>query len=131
MELDIRTGAVIFDIGGVLSFAPRIRDFEVFERWERAAGLKQGDIELRASVAWEAGRLGGISEKEFRHRLGRSLGWETAQVTAFMDDFWTEYRGTANSELIAYMTDLRARCKVALLSNSFVGAREQQADLCE
>jgi len=126
---DRRTRACIFDIGGVLSFAPRITDFEVFSRWEQATGLEHGEITRRAQAAWQAGRTGGISEEQFQRQLGENLSWSAQQVKAFMDDFWKEYRGAPNTELIAYLAGLRPRCRTALLSNSFAGARERQQEL--
>jgi putative hydrolase of the HAD superfamily len=54
-----------------------------------------------------------------------------------MEDMWTEYVGTLNTELVDYFTLLRPRYTTAMLSNSFVGAREreQQAhgleDMCD
>lgn len=126
---DRRARACIFDIGGVLTFAPRITDFEVFSRWEQAVGLGHGEITRRAQAAWEAGRKGDISEAQFHSQLGESLGWSAEQVEAFMGDFWAEYKGRPNTELIVYLAGLRQRCRTALLSNSFVGARERQQEL--
>jgi epoxide hydrolase-like predicted phosphatase len=48
-----------------------------------------------------------------------------------------EYLGTPNTELIAYFASLRPRYQTAILSNSFVGAREREhaayafGDLCD
>jgi epoxide hydrolase-like predicted phosphatase len=123
--------AVVFDIGGVLNIAPRISDFLVFRHWEDKLGLDPGQITHRARSAWESGRTGTITEEEFHSRLSQSLGWDDLQTRAFMADFWREYRGTPNAELIQYFTSLRPRCRTALLSNSFVGAREEQQDLSE
>lgn len=41
-------------------------------------------------------------------------------------DMWDEYLGTANTELTDYLAGLRPRYRTALLSNSFVGARERE-----
>jgi HAD superfamily hydrolase (TIGR01509 family) len=46
-----------------------------------------------------------------------------------MQDFWAEYKGTPNTGLIEYLAGLRQRCRTALLSNSFVGARERQQEV--
>jgi putative hydrolase of the HAD superfamily len=54
-----------------------------------------------------------------------------------MADLWAEYLGTLNAELAAYFAGLRPRYKTAILSNSFVGAREKEqarygfGDLCD
>jgi putative hydrolase of the HAD superfamily len=42
-------------------------------------------------------------------------------------DMWAQYLGTANQELIAYARSLRPRFRTAILSASFVGAREREA----
>jgi epoxide hydrolase-like predicted phosphatase len=123
--------AVVFDIGGVLTIAPRISDFRVFQRWETELGLEPGQIISRAHCAWESGRNGTITEDEFHRSLGESLVWDDEQVRAFMRDFWAEYRGTPNAELARYFANLRPSYRTALLSNSFVGAREKQQDLSE
>jgi epoxide hydrolase-like predicted phosphatase len=123
--------AIVFDIGGVLTIAPRISDFGVFDSWEEKLGLEPGQISLRAGSAWEGGRIGSISEKEVHRRLGKSLGWSDAQVTAFMVDFWKEYLGAPNTELAEYFRGLRPRYRTAILSNSFVGARERQREFSE
>jgi putative hydrolase of the HAD superfamily len=41
-----------------------------------------------------------------------------------MADLWDEYLGAPNVELIEYVRRLRSRCRLGILSNSFVGARE-------
>lgn len=46
-----------------------------------------------------------------------------------MADLWTEYLGTPNEELIAYVRGLRGNCRLGILSNSFVGARERESAL--
>ena len=43
-----------------------------------------------------------------------------------MSDIWREYLGTANTQLIGYVRQLRPRCRTGILSNSFVGARERE-----
>jgi putative hydrolase of the HAD superfamily len=54
-----------------------------------------------------------------------------------MEDMWAEYLGTLNRELADYFSALRPRYKTAILSNSFVGAREREReahrfeDLCD
>lgn len=43
-----------------------------------------------------------------------------------MQDIWTEYLGTLNTELYEYCRNLRPKYRTAILSNSFVGAREKE-----
>jgi epoxide hydrolase-like predicted phosphatase len=54
------------------------------------------------------------------------LGLDEPQLEAFMADLWREYLGTANTELIEYVRQLRPRYRTGILSNSFVGARERE-----
>ncbi len=117
--------AVVFDIGGVLEITP---DQGVRARWEARLGLVQGGIDGRVGDVWRDGSLGRHSEAEVRQSLGALLGMDQAQVDAFMCDLWDEYLGTLNAELAAYVAGLRQRYRTALLSNSFVGAREREQE---
>jgi epoxide hydrolase-like predicted phosphatase len=117
--------AVVFDIGGVLEDAPPTG---VAERWEAALGLRPGELNERLGGVWEAGAIGAISEGEVHRSIGRLLGLDEAQASAFVQDIWTEYLGTLNAELAGYFSSLRPRYRTAMLSNSFVGAREREQE---
>ena len=117
--------AVVFDIGGVLEDAPPTG---VAERWEAALGLRPGELNERLGGVWEVGAIGAISEGEVHRSIGRLLGLDEAQVSAFVQDIWTEYLGTLNAELAGYFSSLRPRYRTAMLSNSFVGAREREQE---
>lgn len=126
--------AVVFDIGGVLEITPRTG---WATRWEALLDLVPGGLAERMGEVWRAGSIGEITEAEVERRTAEILGFEQPQLRAFMDDLWAEYLGTPNTELIAYFAGLRDRCKTAILSNSFVGAREREqaayrfGDLCD
>ena len=45
-----------------------------------------------------------------------------------MNDIWTEYLGELNVKLYDYFKNLRPKYKTAILSNSFIGAREKEQD---
>jgi epoxide hydrolase-like predicted phosphatase len=120
---DMPIRAVVFDIGGVLEDAPPIG---VAEQWEAALGLRPGELKERLGGVWEAGAIGAISEAEVRGSIGRLLRLDEARVHAFMEDIWTEYLGALNTELMGYFRGLRPRYRTAMLSNSFVGARERE-----
>ena len=49
-----------------------------------------------------------------------------ADFDAYMTAFWDIYMGNPNEELIAYVRGLRPRYRTAILTNSFVGAREHE-----
>lgn len=125
------SACVILDIGGVLEITP---DTGWVPRWERRLGLSPGTVHARMRDVWHAGGLGHISEDEVRREAAARLHLDGAQVDAFMSDLWDEYLGSPNEELIAYVRGLRRLrglreqpCRLGILSNSFVGAREREA----
>ena len=117
--------AVVFDIGGVLEDAPPTG---IAEEWEGRLALRPGELNERLGGVWEAGAIGTVSEAEVAASIGRLLGLDEARVDAFMHDIWAEYLGTLNAELAGYFGGLRPRYRTALLSNSFVGAREREQE---
>lgn len=126
--------AIVFDIGGVLEVTPPT-GWET--SWERHLNLQPGAIHQRLSDVWHAGSIGTMSEAEVEQSVGTRLGLDQAQIRMFMADLWTEYLGTLNAELATYFASLRPRYQTAILSNSFVGAREQEqeryhfGDMCD
>jgi putative hydrolase of the HAD superfamily len=118
--------AVVFDIGDVLEITPRIG---VTEKWEQKLLLEAGGMSKRLGDVWRAGSIGLISEAEVHQRIGEILGIDESLVNAFMDDIWTEYLGELNVELANYFGSLRPRYQTAIISNSFVGAREREQEL--
>ena len=120
------TRAVIFDIGGVLEICPATGWTAV---WEQRLGLPAGEIDRRCADVWEAGSVGEITEAQVRTRVAAQLSLDLHEVDALLADLWHEYLGTVNDELVAYVRSLRARCRLGILSNSFVGAREREREL--
>ncbi|MFG3531994.1 HAD family hydrolase [Streptomyces sp. NPDC047917] len=121
----MRTRCVMLDIGGVLETTPATG---WDDEWERRLGLPPGSMHRRLGDVWEAGSLGRITEAEVRARVGAVLGLDPQRTEAFMADLWDEYLGSPNEELIAYVRGLRTRCRLGILSNSFVGAREREQE---
>ncbi len=117
--------AVVFDIGGVLEITPRT-GWEA--RWETRLQLKPGGLVEQLRSVWTDGDVGRITEEEVEKRTGEILGLDQAQLEEFMNDLWDEYLGTLNVELAAYFAGLRPRYRTAIISNSFVGAREKEQD---
>ncbi|HEV8193570.1 MAG TPA: HAD-IA family hydrolase [Ktedonobacterales bacterium] len=74
------------------------------------------------------GSLGGVTEGEWQEDLRAVTGMDQAQSDAFMHDFWDVYLGTLNTRLAAYFSALRPRYRTALLSNSFISAREKEQE---
>ncbi|WP_327121961.1 HAD family phosphatase [Streptomyces sp. NBC_01341] len=117
---------VILDIGGVLEMTP---ETGWVQRWEERLDLPPGTVHERMGDVWQAGSIGTIAEQEVHDQVARRLGLDASEVHAFMADLWTEYLGTPNEELIAYVRALRGACRLGILSNSFVGARERETSL--
>ncbi|EPH41842.1 HAD-IA family hydrolase [Streptomyces aurantiacus] len=118
--------SVILDIGGVLEYTP---ETGWVQRWEERLELAPGTVGERMRDVWQAGSVGSISEQEVHEQVAARLGLDAPQLEAFMADLWTEYVGTPNEELIAYVRGLRGSCRLGILSNSFVGARERETAL--
>ncbi|MGW6292025.1 HAD family hydrolase [Streptomyces sp. NPDC055058] len=117
---------IILDIGGVLEITP---ETGWVQRWEERLRLPPGTIHERMRDVWQAGSVGRISERQVHEQAGSRLGLAVPEVDAFMEDLWAEYLGTPNEELIAHVRGLRGRCRLGILSNSFVGARERETGL--
>jgi epoxide hydrolase-like predicted phosphatase len=122
-ELRMPVRAVVFDIGGVLEFTPPMG---VTDRWEKRLGLAAGELRRRLHGVLFGGSIGTLREAEVYRSIGEILGVDAATVDAYMQDTWTEYLGSLNAELARYFAGLRPRYRTALLSNSFVGARERE-----
>jgi epoxide hydrolase-like predicted phosphatase len=125
-DVVVAVRAVVFDIGGVLEVTPNL---EVFPRWEARLGLAPGEFVERTGQLWLDGNIGVISLDEVHAGLSQSLGLARPTVEELMEDIWTEYVGTPDVALIEYFRGLRPRYLTALLSNSFVGAREREQEL--
>jgi epoxide hydrolase-like predicted phosphatase len=117
--------AIVFDIGGVLEITPPTG---WIEKWEGLLGLRSGGLEEKLGDVWRCGSLGTLSLSEVEQRIGEILGIDQAQIAAFMEDLWFDYLGQPNDELIAYFAHLRPRYQTAILSNSFVGARQKEQE---
>ena len=124
MMIAMTIQAVVFDIGGVLEIN---RDLGVTGMWESRLGLGPGELNERMADVWRGGSIGMISEDDVRQAVRECLGLDGGPLAEFMSDIWREYLGTANTELIGYVRQLRPRCRTGILSNSFVGARRTRA----
>ncbi|MEU0214005.1 hypothetical protein ABZ281_02410 [Streptomyces sp. NPDC006265] len=95
----------------------------------RRLGGPPGSVDRLLADVWQAASIGMISEQQMRARVSVVLGLSESLTDAFMDDLWADYLGSANEELIAYVRGLRSGCRLGILSNSFVGAREREERL--
>lgn len=115
---------LILDIGGVLEITPRTG---WQDQWEARLGLPPGSVGRRLADVWDAGAVGTIGESEVNAQVAARLGLTPVEAEAFMADLWEEYLGTPNTELIDQVARLRGHCRLGILSNSFVGAREKES----
>lgn len=116
--------AIVFDIGGVLEYTAPLK---WPTKWERQLQLKSGELGERIRDAVLRGAVGEITEQHFYQTIADRLGLDEAQLAAITEDIWTEYLGSFNVELADYFQSLRSRFKTAIISNSFVGARERES----
>lgn len=117
--------AIVFDIGGVLEITP---DLGLGKKWEQKLNLKSGELDQRLHAVWAGGSIGTITIEQVHTQIGEIMGWNAAQVNEYVDDIWKEYLGTLNVDLANYFRSLRPMYKTAIISNSFVGAREKEAE---
>ena len=124
---------VMFDIGGVLEVIPEGGDpatrFPALdEEWDARLGMPPGHLTRSFEAVAADGSSGRCTYDEWRARFQASTGMSQADFDAYMAAFWDIYMGNPNEELIAYFRALRPRYRTAILSNSFVGAREHEEE---
>jgi putative hydrolase of the HAD superfamily len=120
--------AIILDIGGVLEITPDPQMAGLIERWNEQLHFNPGELAERLESMGDDGALGTSTEEQWIRDLRAVTGMNQAQCDAFMADFWIEYLGELNVELVEYLATLRPRYQIALLSNSFLGAREREQE---
>jgi epoxide hydrolase-like predicted phosphatase len=123
--------AVMFDIGGILEVIPEGGDpatqFPALdEEWDARLGLPSGHVTQCFKAVAADGAFGRCTYEEWYARFRASTGMSQADFDAYMAAFWDTYMGNPNEELIAYFRALRPRYRTAILTNSFVGAREHE-----
>lgn len=123
--------AVMFDIGGILEVIPEggdpaTRYSALDEEWNARLGLPPGHLTQCFETVAEDGAYGRCTYDEWYVRFRDATGLNVGDFDAYMVAFWDTYMGNPNEELIAYFRNLRPRYRTAILSNSFLGAREQE-----
>lgn len=111
---------VVFDIGGVLE---RDCDRGLGAQY---LGIQPDELSQRLSSLWRAGALGQVSLDEVEQALAREFSLSRSALQELMEQIWTDYLGQLNRELLDYLVSLRPSHRTAILSNSFVGARERE-----
>lgn len=113
--------AIVLDVGGVLEQDP---DLGVVARWEPEFGPGWAD---RVGPVFQAGELGTLTLGQVHEQAAAALGVPAARFEAYMEEAWVQYLGTLNGELAGYWQARRAEgYTTAIISNSFVGARERE-----
>ncbi len=115
--------AVLLDIGGVLELTPEPR---WIDQWEVRLGLEPGGLAQVVSPLWRPGRTGDACLADIERATAAALRLTPDESRQLWHDMWTWYLGTLNHQLMAYLKTLRPRYATAILSNSFVGARERE-----
>jgi putative hydrolase of the HAD superfamily len=123
---------IVLDIGGVLQVGadgrePTLAFHRVLPAWDRRLGVADGALAAHLVALGPGGLVGAYDEASFHAGLRAAFGFDDATLAAFMADFWDVYLGEPNVELVAWLRRRRGAQPTALLSNSFVGAREQTA----
>jgi epoxide hydrolase-like predicted phosphatase len=118
--------AVVFDVGGVLE---RVEEADAWLSWCRDL-LGLSDEEFRSAYARVDPRgsigVGGLTEVEYWREWSAAFGLTTSQTDEVAAAFWDWYCGEPDDELLEYAATLRSTHRVAILSNSAPGAREQE-----
>ncbi len=125
--------AVVVDVGGVFKVIPEGGDpttrFPALdEEWNTRLGLPPGRLTRCVEAIEQDGVFGRCTYEEWCTRLRASTGMSQADFEEYMAAFWDIYLGNPNEELIAYFRGLRPRYRTAILTNSFVGAREHEEE---
>jgi epoxide hydrolase-like predicted phosphatase len=118
--------AVVFDIGGVLELNPRTG---WPARWAARIGIDMNEFDRRLTPIWNAGSIGTSTLAEIERQTAIALALDRPALAELMEDAWHEYVGSLNAPLAEYFTSLRPCHRTAMLSNSFVGAREREQQL--
>ncbi len=123
--------AVVFDIGGILEISRDGREptkpfKHVVARWESRLGLRSSELLNYLMSKREDGATGRCSYDEWLGGLRAVMRADQAEHDEFIRDFWNLYLGELNVELADWFRALRPRYRTALLSNSFIGARERE-----
>ena len=117
--------AIVFDIGNVLEI-----NLETGwkEKWGKILKIDLGEVFKRLVSMGKDGSLGTCTEQEWIQSLREITGMSQTQTDEFMNDLWHWYLGILNEELAIFFADLRPCYQTAILSNSFVGARNKEQE---
>ena len=123
--------AVVFDIGDALEVNPCTG---WPEQWATRLRMRVAQFEQHLEEIWDPGSVGRSTLEDIQRETAIAFNLDDSALTEVMDDAWTEYVGalndglarTSETRLADYFARLRPAYKTAILSNSFVGARERE-----
>lgn len=112
--------AVIFDVGGVLV---RTESHQKRREWEARLGLAPGESEtiVFGGEMGTKAQSGALSDEAHWDWIGQRLGLDEATLPLFRRDFWAG--DVLDTELVAYIRQLRPRYQTAIISNATEGLR--------
>jgi putative hydrolase of the HAD superfamily len=112
--------AVIFDFGGVLL---RTEDPGGRREWEKRLGLQTGELDriVFGSDTTDRSMVGLATQDDVWQRVAARLDLDDETLQELRRDFWSGDR--LDVELVQFVRELHRRCKTAILSNAWPGAR--------
>jgi putative hydrolase of the HAD superfamily len=119
---------LLLDIGGVLEVVDDSGRADTYaNRWAPVLGLTPEEFTQRITQADlpDAARSTGVAEAYWRG-IGDVLEASPEQLVSMRADFWDDYCGRPNDELLGFLEGLRGEVRLAILSNSGDGAREEE-----
>lgn len=118
---------LLLDIGGVLELTDDAWPQRFRARWAERLGLAEKEFTQRLAAADlpDSTIRSGVADR-FWHAYGIAVGASASEREAMRADFWDEYCGTGNEELLDVLRALQGTVGLAILSNSGDGAREEE-----
>jgi len=112
--------AVIFDMGGVIL---RTESQAGRRKWEQRLGLKERGLSdiVFGSEASARASIGLGTEADVWKNIASVFHLSGDQLQELERDFWADDR--IDAALVEFIRGLRPRCKTAILSNAWSGAR--------
>jgi FMN phosphatase YigB (HAD superfamily) len=119
---------LLLDVGGVLELVDDDAWPQRFRRrWAQRLGLEEAAFAARITAADlpDSSLRSGVADR-FWSAYGAAVGASPDVLAAMRADFWDEYCGTGNEELLGALRSLVGTVGLAILSNSGDGAREEE-----
>jgi len=124
MEEDHSIKAVVWDMGGVLL---RSENYQSRERLASRFKITEEELErvVFNSESAEQATLGRISQNEHWRNTAFHFGLKEEEAAHLEEEFWEGDQ--CDYELVSFIRSLRPGIKIGLLSNAWMGTRENLA----